>query len=130
LRPSTIIALYSFFSAIFDGFQARTLFLLNTSTPLFSTFIAGTCVKIILLILESCSKRAFLKDPYNSLSEEELGGVFSVNLLWWINALIVKGYKTLLSADDLPKIDTHLSTELCRDEFQKAWNSRCVFLVN
>ena len=130
VRPSTIIALYCFFSLIFDGFQARTLFLLGTSAPLFWNFAAAVFVKLILLILESRSKAAYLKEPYKNLSVEELGGVFNVSFLWWINPLIFKGYKTLLSPDDLPKIDTQLSTQICRNDFQKAWDERCVFNIN
>lgn len=129
VRPSVILALYSFFSLIFDAFQARTLFLRHASSPLVWTFTAGVGMKCILLILESLPKTAYLKEPYSNLSSEELGGVFNTCFLWWINQLIITGYKKLLSTDDLPKIDTKLKSEPLRDRLQKSWDQRCMLLI-
>ena len=123
--PSSVIALYSFFSLILDAFQGRTLFLLDYSPPLVWTFVAGLALKFVLIFLESWPKTKYLKEPYNSFSAEEQGGIFNTAFLWWINPLIINGYKKLLSEKDLPRISSKLSSREHRDGLQKAWDARC-----
>lgn len=124
IRPSAIISVYSFFSLIFDACQARTLFLRNDSTPLVWAFTSGVAARIILVVLESLSKKSYLKEPYCNLSPSEISGIFNTSFLFWVNPLIVTGYKRLLNPEDLPPLDSPLASTLCRDRLQLAWDKR------
>ena len=83
-------------------------------------------MELMLLILESREKSRILKEPYKSLSPEEKAGVFSRTFLWWVNPLIIDGYKRLLSAEDLPKINSEFASAPLRDAMQKGWDQRCM----
>ncbi|KAF9875444.1 hypothetical protein CkaCkLH20_07264 [Colletotrichum karsti] len=55
---------------------------------------------------------------------EQLAGTFNKTFLWWINAIIIKGNKFILTEDNLPSIDQKLSSELLRRRALQAWDQR------
>jgi len=60
-KPSSLISTYLLFSLVFDAAQTRTLFLRGGQPSLAAVSTTSTAIKVAMLILESKSKRAYLK---------------------------------------------------------------------
>ena len=125
VMPSTLLSVYLLLSSILDLAQARTLYLRRDSTPIAAIFVATIGIKLSLLLLESRSKRSYLKPPYNNLSLESTSGIFNRTVFWWLNALFAKGFQGLLSFNDLYVIDSKLASGPLSRSMHKAWDTRC-----
>ena len=126
VRPSLIISIYLLSTLIFDAVQARTLYLRHDDPGILGVFTTSVAVKAILLILESRSKRRYLRAPYNAYSPETTGGIFNRSVFWWINPILATGFRRLLTLDDLFQTDASLLTEPLRNRMQKSWD-RCEY---
>jgi len=124
VRPSSLLNVYLLLTLTFDIAQARTLFL-RSNISIASVFVAAMAAKLLLLLLEVRSKRAFLKNPYNQLPTESTSGIFNRSYFWWLNPLFVRAFRNLLSFEDLPEIDIDLSSMRLGKLFQRAWAKRC-----
>lgn len=123
--PSTLLSVYLLLSSVLDLAQARTLYLQRDSLPIAAIFFAIIGIRLSLLLLESCSKRPYLKPPYNNLSPESTSGIFNRTVFWWLNPLFVKGFQGLLSFNDLCTTDSKLASEPLSRSMHKAWDTRC-----
>ena len=121
-RTSDAINLYLFFSIIFDTIQTRTLWLLPDSRPLAVVSTACVNLKFLLLLFEAQGKRSILTMQYKTLAPETLSGVFNRRLFWWLNTLLVHGYKSMLSCEKLYDTDKKLSSGLLSSELQDTWD--------
>jgi len=125
IRPSTTIILYLLFSTLLDIPQARTLYLRHDSAPIAGVFSAVIAGKLTLLFLETRNKIHCLQEPYKGYPPEALDGVLSRTLLWWLIPLFWKGFKRILTLDDLFAIDPGLSSEALRNSMVENWAKRC-----
>ena len=126
LRPSSLVDLYLLVSIVCDAFQVRTLHLVTDTGALAPVALTALCVKTLLFVLECQSKHTLLREQYrDTLGAEETAGIFNRWFLTWLNPLFIAGYKKIIDNDDLPKIDTELSSEYLRDRMQETWNKRC-----
>ncbi|GKZ63827.1 hypothetical protein AnigIFM50267_000113 [Aspergillus niger] len=121
VSPSNLLCIYLLFSTLFDGVQARTLWLRFPST------IAGTCtaglgVRFLLLIAESQEKQTYLKPQFANYSPEKLGGMVNRIIFWWLNPLLARGSRGLLSPSYLFPIDPNLSAEVAQGKFESKWS--------
>ncbi|EHA23283.1 hypothetical protein ASPNIDRAFT_37295 [Aspergillus niger ATCC 1015] len=121
VSPSNLLCIYLLFSTLFDGVQARTLWLRFPST------IAGTCtaglgVRFLLLIAESQEKQTSLKPQFANYSPEKLGGMVNRIIFWWLNPLLARGSRGLLSPSYLFPIDPNLSAEVAQGKFESKWS--------
>ena len=121
VSPSNLLCVYLLFSTLFDGVQARTLWLRFPST------IAGTCtaglgVRFLLLIAESQEKQTYLKPQFANYSPEKLGGMVNRIVFWWLNPLLARGSRGLLSPSYLFPIDPNLSAEVAQAKFESKWS--------
>jgi ATP-binding cassette, subfamily C (CFTR/MRP), member 1 len=124
VRPSSLLNVYLLLTLTFDIAQARTLFL-QSNISMASVFVAAMAAKLLLLILEVRSKRAFLKNPYDQMPIESTSGIFDRSYFWWLNPLFIRAFRSLLSFEDLPEIDIDLSPMRLGKLFQRAWAKRC-----
>ena len=122
VQPSFTLSIYLFSTLIFDAIQARTLYLRHEDPAILGLFTASVVIKAILLILESRSKRRYLRAPYNTYSPETTGGIFNRSFFWWINPILATGFRRLLTLDDLFQTDALLLTEPLRDRMQRSWD--------
>jgi hypothetical protein len=122
IRPSTLICLYLLASIIADSVQLRTLQIRGYSQSISAIISAGIICKSILLLLESFSKQSYLeaKEDYGP---EEVTGVFSRSVLWWINSLFLLGNRKILSLKDLFPLDHELYSEVLQRQMKKSWKS-------
>ncbi|KAI8633154.1 putative ABC transporter [Xylariaceae sp. FL1651] len=124
VRPSSVIGIYVLFSLVLDAAQARTLWLRQVPTALPVIFTTGLTVKALVCFLEARNKKHALLPPYRQLSSEELAGIYSRTLLWWINPMFWLGYHGNLSFESLYAIDSRLSSTLLQQEFSENWKKR------
>lgn len=112
IRPSLLICTCVLISMLVDVAQTRTLWLRRDNRALSSLFTCSIIVKLIALCLEAFEKRSFLIEPYNIYPPEALAGVLNRSLFWWLNMLIQKGRRNVLSLGDLYDTDKELSSFL------------------
>ncbi|PVI05770.1 P-loop containing nucleoside triphosphate hydrolase protein [Periconia macrospinosa] len=65
-------------------------------------------LKASLLVIESLEKRQILLPSYRSLPLESTAGLFNQAFCWWLNPLLIDGYKHVHSLRTLPEIDPNL----------------------
>jgi len=122
-RPSDIISVFVLGSIILDIPQARTLWLRHRSDLAVAiTFTACLAIKIVILFLESKSKRPWLLAPYRAYSREALTNIFDRTVLWWLGPLFLLAYRKNLQFEDLYAIDDNLLSESVEHRFMQHWS--------
>lgn len=121
IRPSSIICLYFVFSILFDAVQCRTLWLLSISEQdstdgglpktLAIVFSATLASKVTLFMLEVRGKQELLLYAWRGLGGESTSGIVARSFFWWLNDLLMRGYKSSLSLISLDDIDDDLRSE-------------------
>ncbi|XMA07310.1 hypothetical protein WAI453_000101 [Rhynchosporium graminicola] len=119
--PSLLLSIYLLASLIFDIAQVRTLYLRHETSTLLGLSTTSVVLKAVLLVLESRSKRRYLRAPYNGYSPETTGGIFNRSFFWWINPILATGFRRLLTLDDLFQTDASLLTDPLRNRMQNSW---------
>jgi hypothetical protein len=107
---SFLLSFYLFTTVLLDAARIRTLWQIGESTALCSTSAAAFVAKLILLVLESWSKRRYLDTVDSEVAGEELAGFLSRSLFLWLNPLLVKGSSNFLTPRDLSPVDSALSS--------------------
>ncbi|OCK85970.1 putative multidrug resistance protein [Lepidopterella palustris CBS 459.81] len=124
IRPSTLLEVYLMASLLLNIPQARTLFLRHNNLSIAAIFTASIGAMLLLWILEARNKTKHLKPPYREYPPEATRGIWNRTFFWWLNSLFVRGFKRILSMDDLYQIPPSLSSERLRDEMQTVWDRR------
>ncbi|KAE9378324.1 putative multidrug resistance protein [Stipitochalara longipes BDJ] len=122
IRPSSLLNIYLLASLSFDAVQVRTLYLKHVDPSILGLFTADVVIKLVLLLLESKSKRLYLKPPYNSYSPETTSGIFNRGFFWWLNPVVLMGFRKILTLDDLFTSDLELLSEPLLHQMQHSWN--------
>ncbi|KAH6713295.1 putative multidrug resistance protein, partial [Leptodontidium sp. MPI-SDFR-AT-0119] len=122
VQPSLLLSIYLLATLSFDAVQIRTLYLRHDNYAILGLFTASVAIKAVLLVLESRSKRSYLSAPYNVYSPETTGGIFNRSFFWWINPILVTGFRRLLTLDDLFQTDASLLSEPLGDRMQASWS--------
>lgn len=68
-------------------------------------------LKAVLLVIESLEKRSILLPPYRVLPHESTAGIFNEWFCWWMNPLLLFGYRRMHSLETLYEVDQELSAE-------------------
>lgn len=107
-RPSFVISFYICITLLLRSATARTYWLLDPGGALPSITLAIVSLYLILIVLESLTKKSSLirKDP--EISAEESVGFISRSLFLWLNKLMITGYRRPIASLDLQMIDTSL----------------------
>lgn len=124
IRPSSMLITFLLGTAVLDLAQARTLWLQHLSTPIAATFTASLAGKAFMLLLESHDKARYLKQMYVDLPPESTAGIINRSLLWWMNDLYRKGFRSALTLDNLYPLDDQLASSTLSVKFQDAWARR------
>ena len=73
-------------------------------------------LKLLIVILENRPKREVLRTQYQHTSKEDRASAFSLLSFWWLNGLLLTGFKKALVAEDLFSLGSALgSIRLSRD---------------
>ena len=124
IKPSSMLNVYLLFTLFFDIAQARTLFMQGMTT-ICGMFVAGMGGKLALLLVEAQDKRSFLKTPYTGLAPEATSGILNRSLLWWMNRLVIHGYRNIISYANLYELDQDLGAERLGQKLQTELEARC-----
>ena len=122
IRPSAILGAYLFLSLLFDIVHVRTLWLIRQDTNEARIFTTSVVLKVCILCLEVKEKRDYLTGADKLRGPEELSGILSQGVYYWLNQLIVQGYSKVLSLEDLYPLDEHLSAGGLQDRFSRKWD--------
>ncbi|RFU77117.1 abc transporter [Trichoderma arundinaceum] len=118
-RPSTIILAYLIFSIAFDSIQCRTLWLVRADAVA-PVYTATLGIKTLAFLLELKEKRNILLPPWNQLSPEMTGSIINRSLFWWLNDLLIQGFRATLSGFSLYDTDAALKSRRLLGKIQTA----------
>lgn len=114
-RPSILLNAFLFVTILLDITQIRTLWLASTNSDeitfsRISTSVAA--VKALVIVLESQSKsRWILRWDVKEHSPEETSGLYGLGAYFWLNRLLVTGYRKVLQIRDLFPLDQSMASE-------------------
>lgn len=121
--PSTLLLLYILSSLL--GHCVETLVLPSEYSRQALYFLTlRTSLELAVLASESQSKEDILLPEYERLSPEEREGLLGRALFWWINPILLRGYRTILADADLPLTGIELSSKRLRQKTLQYWDSR------
>lgn len=121
IRPSAIINAYLFITLIFDVARARTLWISGAPTAIAAVFTVATIVKLLVAVAEAVEKRRILLSPYQNVSPETTGGLYSRSFFWWLNTLMRTGFQRTINENDLFPIEDEMGSSYLRDRAQAQW---------
>ncbi|KYR03153.1 ABC transporter C family protein [Tieghemostelium lacteum] len=91
------------------------------------SFIGGYC---LILILSVTGVLFFDPGLYENLGEgagimkEENANIFSRFTFWWMNSVLLQGYKKSLEIQDVPRLTKIDESNLLSEKFEKAWEKQ------
>lgn len=121
IRPSFMIFCYLFLSLVCDGARLRTEWLISVNGAYASLLSTSFAFKVSILILESVEKRDILLNKINPPSNESTSGPVSRGFFLWLNSLLLSGWATVLTNNDLPAIYERLSSQKLATRFSTMW---------
>ncbi|WPG98015.1 hypothetical protein R9X50_00079900 [Acrodontium crateriforme] len=121
IRPSSIINAYILLSLPMDIASVRTLWTRGGSYELAAASTSTVAIKALILIVEAMEKRGILSSEYAAYSPESTSSIYSKSLFWWINPLLLHGFKNILSDEDIFPLDAELKTEAVQQTLQTSW---------
>ena len=122
VRTSFLLNVYLLFTIIFDTARSRTFSLIPELNEISILFTTRVGVKVFLAIFEAKGKGSLLLSDYTSHPPEATSGMYNQALFWWQNALLKKGFKNVLSVDDLFQLDRYLRAEYLQRTIKSAWD--------
>lgn len=121
LQPSSILSIYFFFTLFFDGVQTRTLWLNGYSELICSIFTTSFATKAVILILEAWEKTPYLATNGEDWSPEETSGIFNRSVFYWLNKILLLGYRKIILPEDLYPLDKQIDSSRLHAHFEKYW---------
>ena len=124
MRPSAILNSYLLISVLLDVVIVRSLWLADVGTPIRGVFATAFIVKVAVLVLEAWERRSprtegELRNP------EATSGIYNQGLFWWVNPLLLDGFRRLLRPADLYGLDDGMKTATLNESFWNQWNQAC-----
>jgi ATP-binding cassette subfamily C (CFTR/MRP) protein 1 len=123
-RPSSLLSIYFLFSAALDLPILRTLHLRGDPASVIACNLVALLLKIVLLLLETRSKKAFLQPQYQHLSPQETSGIVNRSFLWWLLDLHRKAGNGFMRSEDLYELDHELASDHLSEQISLTWKHR------
>ncbi|KAK1754461.1 P-loop containing nucleoside triphosphate hydrolase protein [Echria macrotheca] len=108
IRPSGLLVLYLSLTLVFDIARCRTLWAIESAETIAAVFSAAVGVKAILFVLEAAEKRKSLLPEFRDLPPEATAGELNLWFSWWLNPVLICGFKGKLSIESLFDVDPAL----------------------
>lgn len=122
IRPSNIINTYLFVTVLFDIARSRTSWIQHTPKPIAAVFSAMLAVKIIVAVTEAVEKRGILLSQYHDVSPEATSGIYSRAFFWWLNKIMMTGFRRVIREEDLFPIEDDLSSIVLKRRAETLWD--------
>jgi hypothetical protein len=87
-------------------------------------FTATVAVKFLVLALEAIEKRNILDPKFQDAPPEAIAGIYNRSVFWWLNTLFGRGFRKILTLDDLYTLDKHLRSTYLQSLLGSAWAKR------
>ncbi|KAL9109116.1 MAG: hypothetical protein Q9227_006207 [Pyrenula ochraceoflavens] len=121
-QPSALLNAYLLLTLVFDAAELRTLWLGSFGLSERGVYTANFAVKAIVLPLEAWEKGRFLTADGRAVkSPEETAGLYSQSVFWWLNTIIRRGFKSLLTPEDLYPVAENMAANSLSDQFKRFW---------
>ena len=124
VRPSSLALLYLLASIVTEIVEIRTLYIRGYVVQIARVFCGSLACKILLLFVESWSKRSHAKEVEDGYSPEEFAGVFSRSFFWWLNPILLLGNRKILEITDLYPLNHSLHSRELRERILESWEKR------
>ncbi|CAI7584736.1 unnamed protein product [Penicillium manginii] len=112
VRPGNVILAFLSLNVLFDLAIVRTLWLVPVSRAIPIVYTTAFAFKASLLVAESVEKkRATLLPSYQHYGPEALAGFFNRAAFGWVNPLLLRGSREILTLRDLLSLDRKLHSE-------------------
>lgn len=124
VRPSRLLGLFLAITTLLDATKVYSLF--RRSLHIQGSIVAAiVAFKVALLILEEISKRKLLIDGEleKETGREAVSGFWGRAFYLWLNTTFWKGYKSLLTIQDLDRLDLDLKAKGLYEKFQHHWEA-------
>jgi len=124
-RPSAVLNAYLFVSLILDMAIVRTFWLASPGevpSSVRGVFTASFALKALLLVLEALEKAPGVGADGVLRNPEAASGLYSQGLFWWLNPLLLDGFRRLLKPADMYGLDESLSSAVLSAKFWPIWN--------
>lgn len=124
IRPSFAISVFLIATLLFDAARVRTQWLRGLDPAVAGTLTASLAVKCLVLVLESIEKRDILLCGLSCrLSLESTSGLIGRGSFWWLNSLLLSGFRTVLTLNDLPVIYEKLESANLEARIRSTWDN-------
>ena len=114
-RPSILLSASLFVTILLDISQVRTLWLASSNIHEFTfarVFTCAVAVKALIIVLESQSKSTWIvRWDVKEHSPEETAGLYGLGAYFWLNRLLITGYRKVLQIRDLFPLDQGIASE-------------------
>ncbi|KAK1719659.1 hypothetical protein BDP67DRAFT_130089 [Colletotrichum lupini] len=124
VRPSDLAVVYLLVSSGCNLLDLGTGVPDNGSAIIVVPAFTSLCIKGVLLVVELRGKQTILQSPRDQWSPEELSNILDRTFFGWINPIIARGNRYILTGDCLPLMDSKLSSQLRRQQALQAWSQR------
>ncbi|KAI3009272.1 hypothetical protein CBS147346_2163 [Aspergillus niger] len=121
VQPSSILNLFLSWTIVFDAVRARSLWLASY-TVLATLYTASIAVKLVWFYLETKSKLVYINKNVQ-YGDEEIRGFYNRAFFWWVNPLLLLGFKQSVSLEELPYLDRALSANELHRKISAHWAS-------
>ena len=120
-RPSSTISVHLLAQIVAESCILRTLQLRKYAPAITRVTWASIFLQLVLLLLESTSKRSHLKQP-GEYGVQETAGIFDRSVLWWLNGLFWLANRRVLNQSDLFQLDSNLKSRRLSDRVVLNWD--------
>lgn len=76
-----------------------------------------------MLALESVQKGNLIISNQGNLSSEEVSGILNRSLFIWLNSLLLRGYRQVLSPTELMEIDSRMRARFLSHKLPFLWKA-------
>lgn len=128
LRPSSFLALYLTLSVLLDAIKARSCLSRNGDLDAIGSLLAAIAgLKGLIVVLEEMPKKANnIHDREWIYGAESTSGFWNRSLFMWLSKTLFFGYRSVLNAKDLKRLDPEFSTMYLSNTFATIWaKSKC-----
>ncbi|KAF2157808.1 ABC transporter [Myriangium duriaei CBS 260.36] len=122
LRPSFLVVVYLFLSALLDLPRVRTLWMLGSSSGGIAVVITvNMVIRVLALVLESIEKRSLIFENYAHVAAATTTGPISNAFFIWLWPLFRKGYSNILTLSDMFLFERELESEVLYKQLAATW---------
>ncbi|KAF2668989.1 P-loop containing nucleoside triphosphate hydrolase protein [Microthyrium microscopicum] len=122
-RPSSAVLVYLFTQIMVESCVLRTLKLRNFGLAITTVSWVSIFAQLLLLALESVTKRSHLKES-SKYGIEETAGIFDRSVVWWLNRLFWRGSHHVLKQSDLFQLDSSLKSQRLQNKILFSWDKK------